>query len=85
MQILAVGWRSAGLTSPEGPHSSSPLQRGLGRIGLCTFRLPEALWPTERLACLPAVTCSFREVSKVTSRSAGSIARRASLVLRVRR
>ena len=69
MRILAVGRLSAGLTSPEGPHSSPPLQSGLGRIGMCTSRLPEGLWPTERLARLLTVTCSFRSfraVSEVT-------------------
>ena len=50
MRIFAVGLLSEGLTSPEGPHSSPPLQSDLGRIGMRTFRLPEALWPTEKLA-----------------------------------
>ena len=85
MRILAVGRLSAELTFPEGPHFSPPLESGLGRIGMCMSRLPEALWPTEELARLPAVTCSFRAVSEVTSHSAGSIASRASLVLHVRR
>ena len=67
MRILAVGLLSAGVTSPEGSHSSLPLQSGLGRIGMCTSRLPEALRPTERLARLSTVTYSFRAVSEVTS------------------
>ena len=66
MRILAVGRLSAGLTSPEDPHSSPPLQGGLGKIGICSSRLPEALWPTARLARLSTVTCSFRAVSEVT-------------------
>ena len=66
MRILAIGRLSAGLTSSEDPHSSPPLQSGLGRIGMCTSRLPEALWPTEWLARLSTVTCSFRAVSEVT-------------------
>ena len=52
---------------------------------MCTSRLPEALWPTERLARLSTATCSFRGVSEATSHSAGSIACRASLVLHVLR
>ena len=66
MRILAVGRLSAGRTSPEGPHSSQPLQSGLGRIGMRTSRLREALWPIERLARPSTVTCSFRIVSEVT-------------------
>ena len=66
MRMLAVGRLSAELTSSEGPHSSPPLQSGLGRIEMCTSSLPEALWPTERLARLSTVTCSFRAVSEVT-------------------
>ena len=52
MQIRAVGRLSAGLASPEGPHFSPTLQSGLGKIRMCTSRLSEALWPTERLALL---------------------------------
>ena len=66
VRILTVGRLSRGLTSPEGPHSSPPLQSGLENIGMCTSRLPEALWPTERLARLSTVSCSFRAVSEVT-------------------
>ena len=66
VRILPVARLSAGRTSPEGPHSSPPLQRGLARIRMCTSRPPEALWPIERLARLSTVTCSFRTVSEVT-------------------
>ena len=65
VRIFAVGRLFKGLTSPEGPHSPPPLQSGLGRIGMCTSRLPEALWPTERLARPSTVSCSFRAVSEV--------------------
>ena len=66
VRILAVGGLSAGRSSPEGPHSSPPLQSGLGRIGMCASRPSEALWPIERLARLSTATCSFRAVSEVT-------------------
>ena len=52
MRIVAVGRLSAGLTPPENPHFSPPLQSGLGKIGMCTSRLAEALGPTESLALL---------------------------------
>ena len=66
MRILAVGRLSAELTFPEGPHFSPPLESGLGTLRMCTSRLPEALWLTERLARPSTVTCSFRAVSEVT-------------------